>query len=206
MEGEHYLIADLLNLAPSSSSSAKNLEIEAVGPELMISTQPGQPSLAREDSGPVPQIARKGNRGNCLECLPLTKKGSRLTPQASKKGRQVLKWLREPRAGVEDFVPWVSLISSRPPASEEEEDEDKMVDLIHNFGTPKRKQGAIFKRATDATLEVVGEAYQHLTGEGSDGKAIVVMDSPEMGFHGQSAPETMLLADLGEVSLTHAEV
>ena len=35
---------------------------------------------------------------------------------------------------------------------------------------------------------------------------IVVMDLPEMGFHGQSASGTALLADLGEVPLTHAEV
>ena len=33
-----------------------------------------------------------------------------------------------------------------------------------------------------------------------------ILDSPEMGFHGQSASETMLSADLREVSLTHAEV
>ena len=33
-----------------------------------------------------------------------------------------------------------------------------------------------------------------------------VSDSPEMGFHGQLASETTLLADLGEVSPTHAEV
>ena len=57
-----------------------------------------------------------------------------------------------------------------------------MVDLIHNFGT--RKRGASFKRATDATLEVVGEADQHPTGEGSEEQAIVVMDSSEIGFHG----------------------
>ena len=53
---------------------------------------------------------------------------------------------------------------------------------------------------------MVGEAYQHLTGEGLDGQAIVIMDSLEMGFHGQSASETTLSADLGEVSLTNAEV
>ena len=56
---------------------------------------------------------------------------------------------------------------------------------------------------TDATLEVVGEAYEHPTGEGSDGQA---MDSPEMGFHGQSALGTVLSMDLGEVSLTREEV
>ena len=37
-------------------------------------------------------------------------------------------------------------------------------------------------------------------------QAIVVSDSPEMGFHGQSASETALLVDLEEVSPTHAEV
>ena len=82
MEGEHYIIVDLLNLALSSSSPAKNLEIEAVGQELVISTQPKQRSLAREDSGPVPQISRKDSRGSCLERLPLTKKGSRVSPQS----------------------------------------------------------------------------------------------------------------------------
>ena len=80
MEGEHYVIADLLNFAPGSSSPTKNLKIEAVGLELVISTQPGQPSLAREDSGHVPQISRKDNRGSRLEPLPLTKKGSRPVP------------------------------------------------------------------------------------------------------------------------------
>ena len=76
VEGEHYVIANLLNLAPGSSSLAKNLEIKVVGWELVINTQPRQPSLAREDSGPVPQISRKDNRGSRLEHLPLTKMGS----------------------------------------------------------------------------------------------------------------------------------
>ena len=69
------------------------------------------------------------------------------------------------------------LVAPPPPGHErEEEDEDEMVDLIHNFGTRKRKRGASFKRTTGATLEVVSEADQHPTGEGSDGQAIVVID------------------------------
>ena len=58
-----------------------------------------------------------------------------------------------------------------------------MVDLVHNFGARKHKRGASFKRATDATLEVVGKADEHPTGEGLDRQAIVVMESPKMGFH-----------------------
>ena len=38
VEGEHYVIADLLNLAPDSSSPAKNFDTEAVDRELVIST------------------------------------------------------------------------------------------------------------------------------------------------------------------------
>ena len=38
VEGEHYVIVDLLNLAPISSSPAKNFETEEVGRELVIST------------------------------------------------------------------------------------------------------------------------------------------------------------------------
>ena len=38
VEGEHYVIADLLKLALGSSSPAKNSEAEAVGRELVIST------------------------------------------------------------------------------------------------------------------------------------------------------------------------
>ena len=61
---------------------------------------------------------------------------------------------------------------------------DEMADLGHNFDAQKRKRCTSFKRATDIALEVVGEVDQHLTGEGSDGHVIVVVDSPKMGFHG----------------------
>ena len=73
-----------------------------------------------------------------------------------------------------------------------------MADLVHNFGARKRKRGA--------TPEVAGGADQHPFDENSDVQAIVVLDSPEMGFHGQLVSETAFLVDLGEVSLVHAEV
>ena len=105
MEGEHYVNTDLLNLALGSLSPTKTSETEMVGRELVISTQPVQPSVAREDSGLVPQAFEEDDRGSHFECLPFTKKGSRPTPQASKKGRRVPKRPKAPRAGVEDLVP-----------------------------------------------------------------------------------------------------
>ena len=184
MEGEHYVIADLLNLALTSSSPTKNFETEAVGQEQVISTQSGQPSLAREDFGLVPQASKKDDRGSRLERLPFAKKGSLPAPQASKKGTRVPERLKTPGAGVEDFVPWVSPISSRPLAREEEEQEEEMANLVHNFGARKRKRGANFKQATGATPEVAGEASQQPSEESSNVQALVVSDSPEMGFHG----------------------
>ena len=124
--------------------------------------------MAREDPGFSPQASKEVDRGIHLKRLPFTKKGSRPAPQASKKGRRVLERRRVPGTGVEDFVPWVTPISSLPPASEKEEVEDEMSNLIHNFGARKRKRGANFKRATDATPEVVGEADQHSAGGGSE--------------------------------------
>ena len=53
---------------------------------------------------------------------------------------------------------------------------------------------------------MVGEADQHPFCESSDVQAIIISNSPKMGFHGQSASGTSLLADLGDVSLPHAEV
>ena len=76
VEGEHYVIPNLLNLALDSSSSAKNFETEAVSGEMLISTQSGQPSLAREDFSLIPQASKKDNRGSGLERLPFAKKGS----------------------------------------------------------------------------------------------------------------------------------
>ena len=88
-EGEHYVIANLMNLAPGSSSLAQTSETEVVGRELVISLRPKKPSLAREDSGPDPQAFKRVDRGSRLERLPFTKKDSRPAPQASKKGRRV---------------------------------------------------------------------------------------------------------------------
>ena len=77
---------------------------------------------------------------------------------------------------MEDFVPWVSPISSHPPDWEEEEEEDEMSDMVHNFDAWKRKLDASFKRVADAIPEVAG-------GEGLDVQAIVISGLPEMGLN-----------------------
>ena len=95
--------------------------------------------------------------------------------------------------GVEDFVPWVPPISSHPPDWEEDEEGDKMCDLVHNFAAGKRKSDASFKRAVDAIPEVAG-------GEGPDVQVIVILGSPEMGLNDLPDLESATLMESGEAS------
>ena len=176
-----------------------------VGRELAISLQPEQPSLARQDPCVASRASKEVNRGSRPKRLPFKKKGSHPAPQVSKKERWVPKQRRPPGTRVEDFVPLVTPIWSLPPASEEKEEEDEMADLIHNFSARKRKRGASFNRTTDVTPEAMGEADQHSVDWVSKEQAIIIMDSPEMSFHGQPAMETAHLSDLEEVPLSHEE-
>ena len=57
-------------------------------------------------------------------------------------------------------------------------------------------------RATVATLDMAGEASQLPLDESSDVQAIVISDSPEMAFHGQSSSKTAPSMDSAEVSPT----
>ena len=52
VEGEHYITTDLLNLLTGNSSPAKESKTEAVGRELVIRTQQGQPSYSEDSALP----------------------------------------------------------------------------------------------------------------------------------------------------------
>ena len=87
VEGEHFFTANLLSLIPGGSSLAREAESEATGRELVIRTQPEQPSSASEDSGPTPQV----EGGSSLERPPWAIRDSHLAPQASKKKKGTLR-------------------------------------------------------------------------------------------------------------------
>ena len=87
VEGEHYIIANLQNLALGSSSPTQTFETEVVGRELVISLRLEQSFLAREDSGPAPQASKKVDTVSCLECLPFTKKGFPSCPPSIQEGK-----------------------------------------------------------------------------------------------------------------------
>ena len=98
-EGEHYVISDLLNLAPGSSFPAQTSETEVVGWELVISLLPEQPSSDREDSGPTPQYPRR-LIGLTVSRVFLLQKRILVLPLSVKEGRRVPERWRTPGAGV----------------------------------------------------------------------------------------------------------
>ena len=198
MEGEHFITG--------SSSPAREAESEAAGRELVISTQPVHSSSASKDSAPTPQASRQGERGNRLEQLPLERKGSCPAPRTLKRRKGTPRRQNVPRAGVEDFIPWVPPISSRPSDWEEEEEEDMMSDLIHNFAARKRKRDASFELVADAIPGVAGGSGWFLSDEGSKVLTIVISGSPEMGLNDQPTLENVALVESMEVFPTLATI
>ena len=89
VEGEHYVITDLLTLVLGNLSLTQTSKIEVVSRELAISLRPEQPSFVREDPDIAPRVSKEVDRGSRLKRLPFMEKGSRRAPQASKKGRRV---------------------------------------------------------------------------------------------------------------------
>ena len=88
VEGEHFVTTDLLNLIPDSSSPVREADSEATSWELVISTQPVQPSFVSKDSGPTLQASKQVEGGSRLERPPLAIKDSHLAPRASKRQRR----------------------------------------------------------------------------------------------------------------------
>ena len=70
VDDEHFVTTDLLSLISGCSSLAREAESEAASRELVISTQPAQPSLASEDSSLTPQRLDRLRRVAAWSVLP----------------------------------------------------------------------------------------------------------------------------------------
>ena len=125
----------------------------------------------------------------------MARKDSRPAPQALKKKKGTLRRHKVAGAGVEYLISWIPLISRRSPDWEEEEEEDGMSDLIHNFAARKRKRDAILEQVADALHEVPRGSGQPRSDEGSEVQTIVISGSPEMALKDQPALENVTLVE-----------
>ena len=99
-------------------------------------------------------------------------------------------------------------LSNIPPFPdwEEEEEEDGMSDLIHNFAARKRKRDASLEQVASALLELAGGSGQPCSDEGSEVQAIVISGSLEMGLNDQPALENVTLVESREASPVPAAI
>ena len=101
--------------------------------------QSGQPSLAREDFGLVPQASKKNDRGSRLERFSFSKKGSRPAPKHLRRECGCPNVYKRLERGWTILSLTFPQYLAAPPTREKEEEEEEMVDLVHNFGARKRK-------------------------------------------------------------------
>ena len=82
---------------------------------------------------------------------------------------------------MEDFIPWVPPISRHFSVKEEEEEkEDDMSSLVHNFAARKHKRDAMLEQVANAVPEGARGSSQPCPDGGSKVQAIVISNSPEM--------------------------
>ena len=108
--------------------------------------------------------------------------------------------------GAENFIPWVPPISRRSPNWEEEEKEDEMSGLIHNFAAYKRKRDDSLEQETDAVPEMAEGSGERCPGRGSKVQAIIISGSSEMGLNDQPTLGNVTLVESREASPVPATI
>ena len=126
VEGEHFVVADLLSLIPDGSSLAREAESEAAGWELALNLR-NLPPLAKI-SAHLLKRPSKAKGVAIWSVLPWQERTPVLSPEHRRKRRGVDRKFLEQG--------WrTSFLGSSysPDREEEEEEEDDMSGLVHNF-------------------------------------------------------------------------
>ena len=125
VDGERFIIVDLLNLTAGGASSSRDLDAETSSRELVSRTPSGSSASTNGGSDSAQPAPSWGKRCSRPESLPLPRKGTSSAPRVLKikKGR-TNRQRNAPGAQVKDFVPWVRPESSRPLDLEEGEEEE----------------------------------------------------------------------------------
>ena len=84
VDGEHFVIANLLNLTVGSGSSSRVLDVETSSRELVSRTLSGSSASTSGSSGSAQCVPSQGERGYSPESLPLPKKGTNSAPRLLK--------------------------------------------------------------------------------------------------------------------------
>ena len=103
---------------------------------------------------------------------------------------------------MEDFIPWVPSISRCSLVMDkEDEEEDDMSGLVHNFAARKRKRDAMLDKSANVVPEGAKGSSQPCSDGGSEVQAIVISGSPKMSVDDQPAMGNITLEESREASL-----
>ena len=181
VEGEHFVVVDLLHLVSSSTSSSRNPVIEASSRvQGARGTSKSSASSSGDSSSSPP--ARP-------ERLLLLAQVAGPAPRVVKvKRKRASKRRNAPGSRWEDFVPWVPTDTEGPQDLEEEEREERMKGLLDRYAARKRKRQMISSGESDtAHVQTGGPSLpavdgQPATDESSGDQAIIIPALPNWGL------------------------
>ena len=113
VDGEHFVIADLLHLISGGASTSGGTEAE-IADRRSVARSPSGPSASNSGgSGSAHLAPRRSKGGSPSERLPLPSKGGTSAPQVLKvKKKKAARRVNAPGTQVRDFIPWVRPESS----------------------------------------------------------------------------------------------
>ena len=121
VEGEHFVVVDLLRLILGDASSSGGAEAETEDQRSAAQSSSGPSASNSECSGSAQPASRWGEGGSPPDRLPLPSRGGKSAPQVIKVKRKRANRRRNAHGTqVKDFVPWVRPEPSQPLDSENE--------------------------------------------------------------------------------------
>ena len=141
VDGEHFVITDLLSLLVGHASSSRGPEVEASSREqaLRVSYVPSA-STSGGSNSPLPRTRSRGKKYLSRGASLAKKKDWSCTPSIDDQKEKDHPGEECSQAHVEDFIPWVRSEPSRPSLSEEEEEEEEMKGLLDSYASRKQKR------------------------------------------------------------------
>ena len=140
VDGEHFVISDLLCLISGGASTSEGAEAE-IADRRSVARSPLGPSTSNSGGSSLAQPApRLGEGGSPPERLPLPSRGGKSAPRVLKvKKKRATGRVNALGTQVRDFIHWVRLESSQPSGSKEGEEEE-MMGLLDRYAARKRKR------------------------------------------------------------------
>ena len=130
VEGEHFVLADVLRLASGSASSSRDLVVEASS-RVQGARSASRSSASSSRGSDSPPTAGQGASGHGPELILPLAQVTRAAPRVVKiKRKKALKRWNAPGSRCENFVPWVPNDPDDPQDFEEEERMEKRAGLL----------------------------------------------------------------------------